>query len=432
MQKAAERIVAKLRCHGYEAYFAGGWVRDSLLNRKPKDIDIATSAHPQEVRRLFPHSTGIGIRFGVVQVRMYGRAYEVTTFRSDAPYLDGRRPSSVLFSGLQQDALRRDFTINGMFYNPLTDRLIDYVNGRSDIKTKRIRTIGDPRKRFGEDKLRMLRAIRFACNLGFRITPATWKALQDLAPTILQVSWERIRNELFQILTGPAPGLGFKLLHTSGLLLHILPESNAPHAGRSRSITPAREFAHTEAALNMLRHPSSTLAFGTLLYTLCNSPFSKKTNRIGRHELSQSAGDKTKKICRRLRLSREETERISDLLRSQSLFPNVQKMSESSLKRFLSAAYFHEHLELHRVATACLGIPLMYHKFCRQKLREYREEFKQNPLITGKDLIAAGYQPGPIFKRILRTIEDLQLEGTLTNRKEAMNFVEKMFPLANS
>ncbi len=203
MRKAAQRIVEKLRLHGHEAFFAGGWVRDFLLRRKPKDIDIATGALPDEVRKLFPHSRPVGAQFGVIQVHLYGHIYEVATFRSDRDYLDGRHPSSVEFSGPEQDAQRRDFTINGLFYDPVADRLIDYVHGRNDIQNRLIRTIGDPHARFAEDKLRMLRAIRFACSLDFRIAPKTWSAIQSFAADILQVSWERIRDELIQILTGP-------------------------------------------------------------------------------------------------------------------------------------------------------------------------------------------------------------------------------------
>ena len=212
MRKAARRIVEKLRLQGYDAVFAGGCVRDFLLHRKPKDIDIATSARPDEILRLFPNSRALGAQFGVIQVLMYGHGYEVATFRSDCEYLDGRHPSSIVFSGLEQDALRRDFTINGLFYDPIGDRFIDYVEGRSDIREKRIRTIGDPSERFAEDKLRMLRAIRFSCNLGFSIVAETWDAVRRFSPDILQVSWERIRDELIELFTGPAPDSGLDLL----------------------------------------------------------------------------------------------------------------------------------------------------------------------------------------------------------------------------
>ena len=207
MIKAARRIVIKLRQHGHEALYAGGWVRDILLNKKPKDIDIATSALPQDVMRIFPRSTGIGARFGVVQVRMYGHAYEVATFRSEAAYHDGRHPSTVTFAGPKQDARRRDFTINGLFYDPEAEHLIDYVKGRADIRDRKIRTVGDPYERFHEDKLRMLRAVRFSCNLDFRITAQTWKAIRELAPGILQVSGERIRDELTGILVDEEVGV---------------------------------------------------------------------------------------------------------------------------------------------------------------------------------------------------------------------------------
>lgn len=267
MRRAARRILEKLRLHGHEAFFAGGWVRDFLLRRRPKDIDIATSAMPDEVRRLFPKSRSIGAQFGVIQVPLYGHIYEVATFRSDNAYLDGRHPSSVTFSGPEQDALRRDFTINGLFYDPIADRLIDYVHGRIDIQSKLIRAIGNPDERFTEDKLRMLRAIRFACNLGFTIVPETWDAIRQLASGILQVSWERIRDELAGILTGPDPASGMHLLLDSGLLAHVLPEVAAmrgipPQAGEHGRTDL---FTRTADSLALLRKPALTLAFGTLL-----------------------------------------------------------------------------------------------------------------------------------------------------------------------
>jgi len=274
MQKAARRIVERLRVHEHEAFFAGGWVRDFLLRRKPKDIDIATSAPPEEVVRLFPNSTAIGAQFGVIQVHMYGRAYEVATFRSDNAYLNGRHPSSVTFSGPEQDAHRRDFTINGLFYDPAAERLIDYVHGRKDIKNRLIRTIGNPAMRFAEDKLRMLRAIRLACSLDFKIAPGTWEAIQKLAPEILQVSAERIRDELLKLLIGPTPDIGLDLLHESGLLTHVLPEVEAMRGIPQfpESASKGDVFANTKTALAMIRKPSTVLALGTLLHNIGMPP----------------------------------------------------------------------------------------------------------------------------------------------------------------
>jgi len=412
MIKAARRIVKKLRQHGHEALFAGGWVRDFLLDRKPKDIDIATSAHPDEVLRLFPLSTAIGARFGVVQVRLYGHAYEVATFRRDAAYYDGRHPAAVTFSGPKEDALRRDFTINGLFYDPESERLIDYVKGRNDLKNGKIRTIGDPRKRFDEDKLRLLRAVRFACNLDFQIMAETWRVIQEMAPAILQVSGERIRDELTWILTGPAPGKGLKLLLESGLLKHILPEVEAMHGRLPCPGSPNDMLQQTRMALALLHNPSTLLAFSVLLHL------------VG--EQAVPTGKTAEEICRRLRMSSEEIKRVTSLVRTQPDFFGVKKMRESRLKRLLRKPDIADHLELHRVAALSIGRALDCYHFCRRKIREYGRELHPPPLITGEDLISLGLKPGPHFKTILRTVEDLQLDRRLRTKKDAILYVKEL------
>jgi poly(A) polymerase len=429
MIKAARRIVKKLRQDGHEALFAGGCVRDYFLNRKPKDIDIATSARPKEVLRLFPHSTAIGIQFGVVQVRMYGRPYEVATFRSDAVYHDGRHPSSVTFSGPRQDARRRDFTINGLFYDPEADRLIDYVGGRTDLKRKKIRAIGNPRERFAEDKLRMLRAIRFACDLSFTITAETWEAIRKLAPGILQVSGERIRDELIGIVTGPAPGSGLEMLHESGLLEHILPEVEAMHRIAPFPGSRTDMLEQTGNALSLLHHPSPELALGTLLHNAGFCAGLSGERSIPSEENAGLGGKTAEKICRRLRMSREGTERVADLVRTQPLIFKAKKMKESTLKRLLRKPDFADHMELHRVRARSSGIALECYNLCRRKLREYARQLNAPPLITGEDLISLGYKPGPLFKKMLRTIEDLQLEDAFRTKEDAIGYVKRLFPL---
>jgi tRNA nucleotidyltransferase/poly(A) polymerase len=431
MKKAARRIVEKLRLQGHEAFFAGGWVRDFLLHRKPKDIDIATSAHPEEVLELFPHSIPIGVQFGVVQVHMYGHAYEVATFRSDNAYLDGRHPSSVAFSSPEEDALRRDFTINGLFYDPIIDRVIDYVHGCNDLHNKLVRSIGNPHARFAEDKLRMLRAIRLACNLGFEIVPDTWAALQKLAPDILQVSWERIRDELVKLFTGPAPGLGLGLLQESGLLMQILPEVEAMR-GIPQMPEPfpgADVFAHTQAALNLLRNPSSTLALGTLLHDV-GKPLVFPADPSGSFKgHAQEGGKISKDICRRLRLSNEETDRIVDLASHHMELLHADEMRESALKKYLRRPDFADHLELFRVN--CLSnkrTPDIYLN-CLQKIKGYEQAPAAPILINGDDLIEMGYLPGPVFGEIIQTVEDLQLENELKTREEALQYVKRAFPL---
>jgi len=431
MRKAARRIVEKLRINGHEAFFAGGWVRDFLLRRKPQDIDIATSATPEQVMKLFPHSKDVGAKFGAVQVRVFGHPYDVVTFRSEGPYLDGRHPSKVSFSGPRQDALRRDFTINGLFYDPVAGRVIDYVHGRADLQQKVVRTIGDPRERFEEDKLRMLRAVRLACNLTFEIAPETWDAVKQLTPAIRQVSWERIGDELIKILTGADPGRGLDLLHESGLLAEILPEVEALHGVEqpSKYHPEGDVFVHTREALSLLRKPSPTLALGTLLHDIGKPATFEIKDRIRFHGHSEVGAQIAEEICRRLRMSNEETERVVDLVRNHLWFINVPNMRESTLKRFLRKPDIAEHLELHRVDCLSSHGDLSAWRFCREKLKALEHEpAPLPPLVTGDDLISLGYHPGPIFKEILDAVEDLQLEAGLANKEEALDYVRRTFP----
>jgi poly(A) polymerase len=431
MERAARRIVDKLRHHGHEAFFAGGCVRDLLLRRKPQDIDIATSAVPEQVRQLFAHSTMIGARFGVVQVRLYGHAYEVTTFRTEGPYLDGRRPSSVSFSSPEQDARRRDFTINGLYYDPVAKRVIDYVRGKADIHSRIIRTIGRPEDRFAEDKLRMLRAVRFACSLDFDIEPATWEAIREHSGEINQVSWERIRDEILKLLTGPDPSRGLDLLHESGLLKWIMPEVEAMRGvPQPPDYHPEGDvYTHTKLALGLLRRPSPELALATLLHDVGKPPTYSVEERIrfdGHVELgAHMAAD----ICRRLRLSNDQTAQVVDLVLHHLRFMHVKEMRGSTLKRFLSKQNFRNHLELHRVDCLSSHRDLEGYRYCLEKLRELeREPPPREPLVRGDDLIGLGYEPGPLFKQILRAVEDMRLEGTVETREQALEQIRKLFP----
>jgi len=433
MIRAARRILEKLRADGHEAFFAGGWVRDHLLRRKATDIDIATSALPGEILGLFRNARPIGVQFGVVQVTMYGRPFEVATFRREGPYLDGRHPASVSFSSPRQDALRRDFTINGLFYDPAADRVIDHVRGKADIRRRIIRTIGKPRDRFSEDKLRMLRAIRLSAELKFEIEPETMAAIVAGADEILQVSWERIRDELFKILAGSNPGLGLDLLDRSGILLRILPEV---HAMRGIEQPPEFHpegdvFVHTRLMLDIMRRPSAEFALAVLLHDVGKPPTFSIRERIrfdGHVEVgTEMAGE----ICRRLRLSNEQTAYVEDLVRNHLRFMHVKEMRESTLRRFLQKPDFADHLELHRIDCLASHGDLESFEYCRRKQKELRfERAASPPLISGHDLIALGYTPGPLFKKILQTIEDLQLERRLGTREEALRHVLQAFPRA--
>jgi poly(A) polymerase len=429
MRRAARRIVEKLRLNGYEAFFAGGWVRDYLLRRKPKDIDIVTSALPDAVLRIFPHSRSIGAQFGVVQVMLYGRAYEVATFRSDRGYFDGRHPSSIVFTEPEQDALRRDFTINGLFFDPVANRLIDYVRGRIDVQNRLIRTIGNPDERFAEDKLRMLRAIRFACELNFTIVHETWEAIQKQAPDILRISWERIRNELMPILTGPAPDKGLNLLYQSGLLQPILPEVAAMR-GIPQSPADLLEedvFAHTQNTLARLHKPSAILAMGTLLHDVGKpSTFSANSNHYGAGH-AQEGGKISETICHRLRMSNKETYQIVDLVSTHPDFLQLNTMRGSARRRLLRKPNIADHLELLRVHGFSNPRSLEIYAHCLEMSEESGKNL--DPLIRGEDLIEMGYPPGPIYGEILERIEDLQVEGLLKTREEVLQYIKVSFPM---
>lgn len=435
MRKAAKRIVEKLRLHGYEAYFAGGWVRDFLLRRKPQDIDIATSALPDEVLRIFPHATPIGAKFGVVQVRTYGHTYDVATFRSEGPYLDGRHPSSVSFSGPEQDAMRRDFTVNGLFYDPVELRVIDFVRGEADLHLKVLRTIGKPEERFGEDKLRMLRAVRFSCHLDFRIAEETFEAIRQLAPSILEVSWERIRDELLKILMGPAPGRGLDLLNDSGLLQPILPEVAA-----TRGVEQPAEFhpegdvyVHTRNALDLMRDPSPVLALAVLLHDIGKPPTFGIKGRIRFDGHVEVGAQMSEDVCKRLRMPNDVTERVVDLVRGHLRFMNIRQMRPGTLRRFLLQPYFEDHLELHRIDCLSSHGDIEYYTLAKEKYAELQKEAPRPPrLISGDDLISMGYPRGPIYKEILDAVEDLQAEKPQLNREQALDFVRRQFPLERS
>ena len=395
MEKAARRILERLRRHGHESLFAGGWVRDRLLGRPADDIDIATSAHPDEVLALFPNSIAIGARFGVVQARAYGCSFDVTTFRTEGPYLDGRHPSSVVFTDAKQDALRRDFTVNGLFYDPVAGRLIDYVGGRADLRSRILRAIGSAPARFDEDRLRMLRAVRLACKLGFQIEPATWSAVRNLAPAITSVSPERVRDELLKLLTGPDRSRGLSLLRESRLLDHIVPELTDVVAVSAR-------------ALGVLKGPSPELALATLL--------------------CPTGEDAARRISRRLRLPNSTVRSVAALVVNHARLEHARDMRGSALHRVLGGPDVHDQLELLRASSIARGRSLDEYRFCVRTLRQLRLEASAGPLLTGSDLIGLGYKPGPRFREILDAVEDLRLERLLQTREEALEYVHRAYP----
>lgn len=433
----ASQIIQSLRQAGFQAYLVGGCVRDLLLEREPEDYDIATDALPEQVMELFPKTYAVGAQFGVVLVPDHdGKTVEVATFRSDIGYSDGRHPDEVRFSKTpQEDVQRRDFTVNGLLMDPISGQVLDYVNGRADLERGIIRAIGNPEARFAEDKLRMLRAVRFAARFGYILEMGTMAAIQKLAPQIKQVSAERVRDELTKMLTEGRARLAFFMLYATRLLQEVLPEIAAMKGvEQPPEFHPEGDvFIHTLLLLDNLPKPvSASLAWGALLHDVGKPPtFRKGPDRI-RFDNHVDVGVKMAEgICERLRFSNEETEQILALVDNHMRFAHATQMSESTLKKFLRMPKFDEHLELHRLdCVASNGIMTSY-DYVREKMAATPPEvMRPAPLVTGEDLIAVGYQPGPRFKEILEAVEDGQLENRLRSKEEAMEFVRRQFPSA--
>jgi poly(A) polymerase len=426
-REEALHVLRALKKAGYTALLAGGSVRDRLLGREPLDYDVATSATPAEVMGMFPRVKPVGVKYGVVLVLVGENAVEVATFRRDSVYGDGRRPDSVAFSvDPAEDAQRRDFTINGLFLDPDTDEVLDFVGGREDLDRGIVRAIGIPEERFAEDRLRMLRAVRFSCALGFDIADTTFVAIGGLAPLISSVSGERIRDELLKILTGPEPGRGLRLLQESGLLAGILPEIAAMvGVAQPEQFHPEGDvFTHTCLVLDHLRAPRPILALAALLHDVGKPPTFVVKERIRFDRHPQVGAEMAEVICRRLRMSRRETEEVCELVHDHLKFMSIKDMREARLRRFLTTELAEDHLELHR--ADCLG--------CHRKLSNYefalerRAEFlasppPRQPLLSGKDLIELGLTPGPLFAEILTEVEDQRLEGHLMTREQALQWV---------
>ena len=423
---AAEKIVQILTQAGHVAVYAGGCVRDALLQRPYLDVDIATSATPDQVQSLFPKASDPqGKAFGVIRLRIDEHVFEIATFRVDGPYLDGRRPSSITFTTAEEDAKRRDFTINGMFFNPLQNQLLDYVAGQADLSTKTIRAIGDPVSRFTEDRLRLFRAIRFAVQLGFEMEPATWKALIQLSPSSNVISPERVRDELIKIFTSPDPARGFDLLHQSGLLAVWIPELlEMRGCAQSPEHHPEGDvWVHTRLLLTHMRNPSPVLALSALLHDI-GKPRTSKTDPDGRIRFFGHEGvgaRMAEEILRRLRFSNDEVAAITACIANHMAFKDAPNMRVSTLKRLLARPTFLEELELHRIdCSSCHG-QLDIHAFLTAKMTEFsQEEIKPKPLLTGNDLQQLGIKPGPSMGKILHQLMDEQLEGKFTDRDGAL------------
>jgi len=431
--RGAAAIIRRLRDEGFEAYVVGGAPRDLLLGVRPTDYDIATDARPEQVRALFEKTIPVGEQFGVILVLLDETPYEVATFRADGEYLDGRRPTRVHFCAPRADALRRDFTVNALMFDPVNRRVLDFAGGRRDLRLGRIRTVGDPEKRFAEDHLRLIRAVRFAARLDFYIERKTFAAIRRLAPAIRKVAAERLGAEWVKILTGPRAGQALRLLSDSGLLIHLMPEAEAMRGcAQPPNFHPEGDvFTHTCLMLDKADRPSPALALALLLHDIAKPPTQRFTpERIRFDGHCELGAEMAGRICRRLKLPRAVIERVHYLTVNHLRIKDAPNMRPARLKRFLREEGFPELLELFRLDTVASHGDLETYEWCRRTFEQLpHEEIAPPPLLSGYDLIAMGYRPGPVFKTILTAVETAQLEGEICAADEARALVRRRFPL---
>jgi putative nucleotidyltransferase with HDIG domain len=440
-RELADSICETLERNGHQALLVGGCVRDLLLGREPADYDVTTDATPERVMELFPESIAVGAQFGVVLIPRDGLKVEVATFRSDVGYSDGRHPDRVVYSKTpEEDVVRRDFTINGLLMRHDTGEVLDFVEGQADLKAGVIRAIGEADRRFTEDKLRMMRAARFAARFGFEIEHKTFTAIRRHAGAITDVSAERIREELTKLLTEGAARTGFELLEKSWLLSIVLPEIAAMKGVQQPPEYHPEGDVWTHTLLMMEGLPagtSPTLAWGVLLHDVGKPPTFRPASETGdriRFDHHVDVGVRmAEAICRRYRFSNEETEQIVALVANHMRFMAVNQMRTSTLKRFVRLPEFKEHMELHRLDCLSSHRNLDSYGMVQRFLAETpAEQVRPQRVLTGTDLSEMGYIPGPVFSEILSAVEDAQLEGQITTKTEAEEFVRKRFVLRKS
>lgn len=428
---AALTLARRLKNAGHEAYFAGGCVRDVLLGREPKDYDIATSAPPAEVLRLFPGSNEVGAHFGVIIAKHAGHHVEVATFRTDGSYKDNRRPESVTFSSAAEDAQRRDFTINGLFEEPETGEIVDHVGGVADLHAGVLRAIGSPAARFQEDALRLLRAVRFATSLDFALAPETSAALAENADLLAKISPERIRDEFSKILLHPRRAHGLDLLVSSGLIRHVVPEVlDLIGCDQPPEWHPEGDvYTHTRIMLEMLApDPPLDLCLAVLLHDIAKPP-TRTVDEIGgriRFNGHDALGaEMAETILRRLRYPNAIIEAVVPMVARHMQFMHVQQMRTAKLKRFMSTPTFQQEMELHRVDCGSSNGFTDNYEFIRAKEEEFAAApLIPPPLVTGRDLISMGHKPSPLFKDVLEALQTEQLEGRISEREPALRFIE--------
>jgi poly(A) polymerase len=434
-RELADQICGTLRRSGHQAYLVGGCVRDLVLGREPSDYDVSTDARPERVQELFPHSLAVGAKFGVILVVENGAEVEVATFRSDIGYSDGRHPDRVVYSNSpEEDVRRRDFTMNGLLMDSGTQEVLDFINGRADLVAGIVRAIGDPRVRFAEDKLRMLRGVRFAARFGFQIEPGTLAASQALAAQITRVSTERIREELTKLLTEGAARRGFELLDQTGLLAVVLPD-----VARMKGVEQPPQYhpegdvwMHTRMMLEKLpANCSPTLAWGVLLHDVGKPPtFAPPTGPSSRIRFDghvEVGARMANGICRALRFSNDDISQIEALVANHLRFKDVRQMRQATLKRFVRLPRFEEHMELHRLDCLASHGSLEAYDFVQRFLAETPpEQVRPARLVTGDDLKQMGILPGPRYKQILLAVEEAQLDGRFSDRESALQFARSI------
>lgn len=437
-RELANSVCATLQQNGYQAFLVGGCVRDLLLQRAPADFDVATDATPTDVLRIFPNALDVGAHFGVVLLNQDSLKVEIATFRSDIGYSDGRHPDQVVYSKTpQEDVQRRDFTMNGLLMRHDTGEVLDFVNGRPDLSAGIIRAIGEPSRRFAEDKLRMLRAVRFAARFGYSIEPSTASAVRQHASEIHAVSAERIREELTKLLTEGAARRGFELLDSLALLPELLPEIAAMKGvAQPPEYHPEGDvWIHTLLMLEALPSLASpTLAWGTLLHDVGKPPTFRSAAETGdriRFDGHVEVGVRmAEQICRRLRFSNDDTDQIKALVANHMKFKDVSQMRTSTLKRFVRLPRFDEHLELHRLDCLSSHGKLDAYATVRDFLADTPPAAVKPPrLLSGDDLKEMGYTPGPEFQKMLLSLEDAQLEEAVQTREQALEFLRRHYPL---
>ena len=422
----ARRLVAA----GHVALLAGGCVRDRLLAQEPKDFDIATSARPEQVLQLFPGANEVGAHFGVVIAKLHGHHVEIATFRTDGSYKDGRRPEKVTFATPEEDAQRRDFTVNGLFERPESGEVIDHVGGLADLRAGLLRAIGEPEARFKEDGLRLLRAVRFSAVLGFEIEPLTLAAIRRCAPLLGRISLERVRDEFSKILTSPRRRAGVELLVETGLMAHIVPEFLATlGCEQPPEWHPEGDvYTHTCIMFEMLDADASlALCLAVLLHDIAKPPCQTFDDRIRFNGHDAMGAEMADTILRRLRFPNDVIAAVVPMVARHMQFMNVKQMRTAKLKRFMAEPTFPEEMELHRVDCGSSNGFTDNHEFLQAKAEEFAAEpLIPPPLVTGRDLILHGLQPGPRFKQILEAIQTEQLEGRILDRERALIYLKEL------